>query len=152
MNHEQPDEAARELILVVMPPEPDAALDSVSDEVGPLSDFIRKQPVLTLSIAFGLGLLVTSLLGLTHLRASRRKARLQAVVASLIDHKPMAALAAAVVAGAAARFGIEPEDLFPIFEAFAPDSQAPDTTDEATPPPVSPTPQAHPSPPQQSIH
>jgi len=62
MNHEQPDEAARELILVVMPPEPDATLDSVGDEVGPLSDFIRKQPVLTLSIAFGLGLLVTSLL------------------------------------------------------------------------------------------
>jgi ElaB/YqjD/DUF883 family membrane-anchored ribosome-binding protein len=62
MNHEQAGDAARELILVVMPPEADAALDSVGDEVGPLSDFIRKQPVLTLSIAFGLGLLVTSLL------------------------------------------------------------------------------------------
>jgi membrane-associated protease RseP (regulator of RpoE activity) len=103
-------------------------------------------------MAVGCGLVALSLLGLTHLRASRRKARLQAVVASLIDHKPMAALAAAVVAGAAARFGIEPEDLFPIFEAFVQDSQAPDTTDEATPPPASPTPQAHPSPPQQSIH
>ncbi|WP_395781188.1 hypothetical protein [Aquidulcibacter sp.] len=62
MNHEQADDAARELILVVMPPEADAALDNATDEVGPLSDFIRKQPVLTLSIAFGLGLLVTSLL------------------------------------------------------------------------------------------
>jgi hypothetical protein len=34
MNHEQADDAARALILVVMPPEPDAALDSVGDEVG----------------------------------------------------------------------------------------------------------------------
>jgi hypothetical protein len=34
MNHEQADDAARELILVVMPPEADAALDSVGDEVG----------------------------------------------------------------------------------------------------------------------
>jgi hypothetical protein len=62
MNHQQADDAARELILVVMPPEADAALDNAADEVGPLSDFIRRQPVLTLSIAFGLGLLVTSLL------------------------------------------------------------------------------------------
>ena len=98
------------------------------------------------------GIAALSLLGLTQLRASRRKVRLQAVVANLIDHKPMAALAAAVVAGAAARFGIEPEDLFPIFEAFAPDGLAPDTTDESALAPVSPAPQTHPSPPQPSIH
>ncbi len=103
------------------------------------------------------GIAAFSLLGLTQLRASRRKARLQAVVASLIDHKPMAALAAALVAGAAARFGIEPEDLFPIFEAFAPEGLVPDTSDDATPPPAAPAspmpqPQTHPSPPQQSIH
>lgn len=108
------------------------------------------------------GIAALSLLGLTQLRASRRKARLQAVVANLIDHKPMAALAAALVAGAAARFGIEPEDLFPIFEAFAPEGLVPeglvpDASEEATPPPAAPAsdmpqPQAHPSPPQQSIH
>jgi len=51
-----------ELITVIIQPSPDAALDSATDEMGPLSDFIRRQPVLTLSIAFGLGLLVTSLL------------------------------------------------------------------------------------------
>ncbi len=34
MNHEQADDTARELILFVMPPETDVALDSVGDEVG----------------------------------------------------------------------------------------------------------------------
>jgi ElaB/YqjD/DUF883 family membrane-anchored ribosome-binding protein len=62
MNQEQPNDAARELIPVIIQPQPDAELEGAADEVGPLSDFIRKQPVLTLSIAFGLGLLVTSLL------------------------------------------------------------------------------------------
>jgi ElaB/YqjD/DUF883 family membrane-anchored ribosome-binding protein len=62
MNPEHPDEMSRELITVIIQPSPDAALDSTTDEMGPLSDFIRRQPVLTLSIAFGLGLLVTSLL------------------------------------------------------------------------------------------
>ncbi len=98
-----------------------------------------------------------SLVGLNQLRASRRKARLQAVVANLIDHKPMAALAAALVAGAAARFGIEPEDLFPIFEAFTPDSldsenSVSEVPDPPSTTPPSPAPQTHPSPPQQSVH
>lgn len=76
-----------------------------------------------------------SLLGLTHISANRRSARLRASIAKLIDHKPVAALAAALVAGAAARFGIEPEDLFPIFEAFAPATHAQSTEQE----PGSPT-------------
>ncbi|WP_085340637.1 hypothetical protein [Aquidulcibacter paucihalophilus] len=118
--------------------------------------FVFAGPLLApVIMAAACGLATLSLLGLTQLRASRRKMRLQAVVASLIDHKPMAALAAALVAGAAARFGIEPEDLFPIFEAFAPDGLAPDTSQEAPPASaVSPMPQSqtHPSPPRQSVH
>lgn len=103
-----------------------------------------------------------SLVGFMQLRASRRKARLQAVVANLIDHKPIAALAGALVAGAAARFGIEPEDLFPIFEAFTPnrldsENSGPETPDPLATTPPPPAPQAHPSsppqsPPQQSVH
>ena len=98
------------------------------------------------------GIAALSLLGLTQLRASRRKVRLQAVVANLIDHKPMAALAAALVAGAAARFGIEPEDLFPIFEAFVPDHFESETNKAAPSQPTSPAPQEYSSPPQASIH
>ncbi|WP_085340638.1 hypothetical protein [Aquidulcibacter paucihalophilus] len=62
MNPTQPDDTNRDLVTVAIQPNADAPLDSAADEIGPLSDFIRRQPVLTLSIAFGLGLLVTSLL------------------------------------------------------------------------------------------
>jgi NAD/NADP transhydrogenase beta subunit len=65
------------------------------------------------------------LLGLAHLRATRRRAKLNAIMVDLIDHKPMAGLAAAMVAGAAARFGIDPEDLFPVFEAFSEERKSP---------------------------
>jgi len=97
------------------------------------------------------------LLGLTHFSATRRSARLRASIANLIDHKPVAALAAALVAGAAARFGIEPEDLFPIFEAFAPATQTQSAEQEPSPPTdtVSTTanaPRPHPHPPQPNVH
>jgi hypothetical protein len=62
MNPEPPDDMSRDLIIVAIQPSADAELEASADEIGPLSDFIRRQPVLTLSIAFGLGLLVTSLL------------------------------------------------------------------------------------------
>ena len=55
---------------------------------------------------------------MAQVRATRRRAKMTLIMSNLIDHKPLAGLAAAVVAGAAARFGIEPDDLFPIFEAF----------------------------------
>jgi ElaB/YqjD/DUF883 family membrane-anchored ribosome-binding protein len=40
---------------------PDVA-ETAGDQTGVFADFIRKQPILTLSLAFGLGLLATSLL------------------------------------------------------------------------------------------
>jgi hypothetical protein len=40
----------------------DAFAQSDGDQAGPIANFIRKQPVLTLSLAFGLGLMATSLL------------------------------------------------------------------------------------------
>lgn len=92
---------------------------------------------------------------MAQIRATRRRARFTAIMSSLIDHKPLAGLAAAVVAGAAARFGIEPDDLFPIFEAFTPppSAQGPDT---AAPAPSNPTPEttptSHPPTSPQSIH
>jgi hypothetical protein len=63
--------------------------------------------------------LAIALLVIVRIRTSQRRARLNLMMSALIDHKPVAGLAAAVVAGAAARFGLEPEDLFPVFEAFA---------------------------------
>lgn len=39
-----------------------AFAETIGDQTGLIADFIRNQPVLTLSIAFGLGLLTTSLL------------------------------------------------------------------------------------------
>jgi hypothetical protein len=56
---------------------------------------------------------------MAQVRASRKRAKFTAIMSGLIDHKPLAGLAAAVVAGAASRFGLEPDDLFPIFESFA---------------------------------
>ena len=64
---------------------------------------------------------------MAQVRASRRRKKMKAVMSSLIDHQPLAGLAAAVVAGAAARFGIEPEDLFPIFESFTKPPKSHDT-------------------------
>jgi hypothetical protein len=89
-----------------------------------------------------------SFVAMAQIRASRRRERFTAIMSSLIDHKPLAGLAAAVVAGAAARFGIEPDDLFPIFDAFTPppsqptSAQSPDTpastTSSTSNPPTSP--------------
>lgn len=62
MNDEPTHETTPDWLPVVIPPTADVIADATKDEVGPISDFIRRQPVLTLSIAFGLGLLVTSLL------------------------------------------------------------------------------------------
>ena len=73
---------------------------------------------------------------MAQIRAARKSARMTAIMSSLIDHKPLAGLAAAVVAGAAARFGVEPDDLFPIFEAFAkpsPDASAKQATPDTSP-------------------
>lgn len=36
--------------------------ETLGDQTGVFADFVRKQPILTLSVAFGLGLLATSLL------------------------------------------------------------------------------------------
>jgi hypothetical protein len=80
----------------------------------------------------------TSFVAMAQIRANRRRARFTAIMSSLIDHKPLAGLAAAVVAGAAARFGIEPDDLFPIFEAFTSPPSV-DSPDVAAPP-ASPNP------------
>jgi hypothetical protein len=74
-----------------------------------------------------------SLVALAQIRAMRRRQRFTAIMSSLIDHKPLAGLAAAVVAGAAARFGIEPDDLFPIFEAFTPRPSEPSSTHNSAP-------------------
>jgi hypothetical protein len=43
------------------PTDPQSAQTN-GDETGAFADFVRKQPILTLSVAFGLGLLATSLL------------------------------------------------------------------------------------------
>lgn len=64
------------------------------------------------------GVLAIAFMAFAHFRASRKRERMKLIMTSLIDHKPLAGLAAAIVAGAAARFGVEPDDLFPIFEAF----------------------------------
>jgi hypothetical protein len=88
---------------------------------------------------------------MAQIRATRRRAKMTAIMSSLIDHKPLAGLAAAVVAGAAARFGIEPDDLFPIFEAFTKPPSADNSSDQPAhaPEPVPPK-ATHPSP--QSVH
>jgi hypothetical protein len=108
-----------------------------------------------------------SFIVMAQMRATRRRERFTAIMSSLIDHKPLAGLAAAVVAGAAARFGIEPDDLFPIFDAFTPppseppamhtsaptsaqSSNAPAPTPSTPPATASQTP--NPSNPPQSIH
>jgi hypothetical protein len=88
---------------------------------------------------------------MAQVRASRRRARMTAIMSSLIDHKPLAGLVAAVVAGAAARFGIEPDDLFPIFEAFAKPTSGDKSPDQATPAPE-PMPPSATQPAPQSIH
>jgi cobalamin synthase len=80
---------------------------------------------------------------MAQVQASRRRARMTALMSGLIDHKPLAGLAAAVVAGAASRFGIEPDELFPIFESFAKAPQT-DTRDHAA--------QSTNPPPPQSVH
>jgi hypothetical protein len=84
--------------------------------------------------------LAVSLMVMAQIRASRRRAKLTAIMSNLIDHKPLAGLAAAVVAGAAARFGLEPDDLFPIFEAFNKESRSPQTQQPqpASVPPTTP--------------
>lgn len=102
-----------------------------------------------------------SFIVMAQIRASRRRARFTAIMSSLIDHKPLAGLAAAVVAGAAARFGIEPDDLFPIFEAFTPppsappsaptSAQSPDAPTDSSPPPTT-SPTSHPPTSPQSMH
>lgn len=88
---------------------------------------------------------------MAQIRATRRRAKMTAIMSSLIDHKPLAGLVAAVVAGAAARFGIEPDDLFPIFEAFTkpPSDDKPSDRPAHAPQPVPPT-ATHPS--HQSVH
>jgi hypothetical protein len=96
-------------------------------------------------------LIAISFVIMAQIRATRRRAKMTAIMSSLIDHKPLAGLAAAVVAGAAARFGIEPDDLFPIFEAFAkpPSDDASSDRRAHAPEPMPPT--AHQSSPQ-SVH
>ena len=76
---------------------------------------------------------------MAQVRAARRRAKMAMIMSNLIDHKPLAGLAAAVVAGAAARFGIEPDDLFPIFEAFTkpPKAQSQEHNDKTEPHPSS---------------
>jgi hypothetical protein len=98
-----------------------------------------------------------SFIAMAQIRAARRRERFTAIMSSLIDHKPLAGLAAAVVAGAAARFGIEPDDLFPIFEAFTPPPSEPPPTHTAdTSTPTDSTsafaPTSHPPTSPQSIH
>jgi cobalamin synthase len=90
-----------------------------------------------------------SFIVMAQIRAARRRARMKALMSTLIDHKPLAGLAAAVVAGAAARFGIEPDDLFPIFEAFTTPHD-----DEAVPDQARPhtAPTSAPLHPTQSVH
>jgi hypothetical protein len=88
---------------------------------------------------------------IAQIRATRRRDKMTAIMSSLIDHKPLAGLAAAVIAGAAARFGIEPDDLFPIFEAFAkPSSEERSSERPAHTPEPAPTTANQPSP--QSVH
>jgi hypothetical protein len=72
---------------------------------------------------------------IAQIRAERRRAKMRVMMSNLIDHKPLAGLAAAVVAGAAARFGIEPDDLFPIFEAFTKPPLEEGPQPEFSPPP-----------------
>ena len=81
-----------------------------------------------------------SFIVMAQVRATRKRAKMTLLMSNLIDHKPLAGLAAAVVAGAAARFGIEPDDLFPIFEAFSKPPQDHDSNHNphnSTPPPTS---------------
>jgi hypothetical protein len=45
---------------------PETQAETLGDQTGVFADFVRKQPIITLSIAFGLGLLATSLLARRH--------------------------------------------------------------------------------------
>lgn len=68
MDNDQPASGVGDMLPALIITEPDAySMDATADgdatdELGFVANFIRQQPVLTLSIAFGLGLLVTSLL------------------------------------------------------------------------------------------
>jgi hypothetical protein len=63
-NHETTDPKPNndEISQTGVPGIAEAFAQSDGDQVGLIANFIRKQPVLTLSLAFGLGLLATSLL------------------------------------------------------------------------------------------
>lgn len=68
MDDDQPTAGMSDMLPALIITAPDAASldaaadDDVGDQLGWFANFIRQQPVLTLSMAFGLGLLVTSLL------------------------------------------------------------------------------------------